>query len=235
LLHRQIAAVIPLLATLAGALPVAAAPSIGIFSTGVDASGHLLPDGSVDPRWTVQNEPYDHAGCLPCDGNSPSGGPFLGHYNGASYVGGPAYLPTAFPGGPSFYNLNTPTAGLIAWDPYNASSYQPFTYRTTFNLGPAAPNHTSIVLTMASDDDAELAVNGVLVPSTYEFRTGLHTFVLDSGFVAGTNTLDVVAYNEGGAGGIFVAIDSATVPEPATFGVLSAGVLGLGVVRRRRG
>lgn len=227
--YQQATAVASLLATLLAAPSFAHAGAIDIFSTGVDSSGNLLPNGSIDPHWTVQTESYDTND----HGITATGGAFLTDYNGASFVGSYAYLPTAFPGGAGGYNLDTPTAGVIAWSPNNEGGYVAYTYRTTFDL--SDPTSAQIVLTVVADDDAELALNGVLIPSTYMFRSGPETFTLDSGFVAGVNTLDVVSYNEGGAGGIMVTVDSTAAPEPATFALLATGLLGLLAVRRRHG
>jgi len=222
-------------AVLAGALSkseAANADAIQIFSTGVDANGNVLPAGSVDSHWTVQTEPYDQN-----DHSITATGPqtFLTDYNGATYVGSSAYRPNPAAGGLAYTGIDTAHAGTIAWSANNNSGYAAYTYRTTFNLNGLNPTTANISLTFFADDDAELALNGVLIPSTYDFRNGEMTVDLSSGFISGLNTLDLVTYNEGGAGGGFVQINSATAtPEPAPLWIMGFGVAALGLARRRR-
>ncbi len=210
---------------------IAYADPIVIYSTGVDASGNLLPDGAVDPHWTVQIEAYDQD-TTP----TPSGGAFLDDYNGANYIGGPAYRPDPAHGGTNPYGSDTANAGVIAWSAANYSGNVAYVYRTVFDLTGLNAATASIELTYLSDDDGELALNGALIPSTYNFQTGARTYILTGGFDDALNTLDVVAYNQGGPGGVLVRIDSATaaVPEPAAFGIFGLSAIGLLLFQRRR-
>jgi hypothetical protein len=207
--------ILSILGALLAPLPALADP-IALFGTGVTAGGAPLPAGSVDPHYTSLTM---------APGLTTSN--YLAAYNGGTPVTDPTYVPTTnYWGG-----LNVISASQSGVP--GTVSNQAFTYRTTFDLTGFTLASVVIDLNYYTDDQGEIALNGILIPST--FTNGSATASLTSGFVSGINTLDFVTFNQGGPGGVFVSIQDATadVPEPASLVLLSICLVGLGLVRQR--
>ena len=111
------------------------------------------------------------------------------------------------------------------------------TYYTSFTV--ANPEVFSLSGTWSSDNDSAMLINGMQV-NTLGFNafSSLTPFSINSGFVAGENTLAVQVRNgSGGANpsGVLVAdLESNVVPEPGALVLLATGLVGLGWVGRRR-
>ena len=89
----------------------------------------------------------------------------------------------------------------------------------------------------ASDNDACIFLNGVNTNSCTGFQDfgQLTAFMIDGGFVQGTNTLDFMVNNGGGPTGLYVEISgTADVPEPSSILLLGGGLLSAAVGIRRR-
>lgn len=75
--------------------------------------------------------------------------------------------------------------------------------------------------------------------NTYSFGS---TVSLNSGFNAGSNTIDFFVNGDNTTDGFVLSVDAirarqlgvSTVPEPATMGLLATGLVSLGAIRRRR-
>jgi hypothetical protein len=117
------------------------------------------------------------------------------------------------------------------------------TFRTTFDLTGLDPL-TAILSGSWSTDNAglDILINGV---STGISKVGFGAFTpfsINSGFVAGLNTLDFVVQDQGAPGAFAVndlagtaSVIGAVIPEPSTVALLGGGLLGLaGFARRRR-
>jgi hypothetical protein len=209
-----VALVMGLFGTLASAN---AAPLLDLYNTGVDAAGNTLTPGSVDPHYQVYSSGYDL-------------GSYLAGYNAGSFVGADAYHPTGFDWG-----LNTATRGTISFSNGTDSGYQAFTYRTTFDLTGYDPNAVTIGYNAYFDDQGEIAINGVLVPSSFLYHTGPTAGSLSGVFSAGINTIDFVTFNEGGAGGILFEVTSVSVvPTPGTSALFGLGLLVMGWLVRKK-
>jgi PEP-CTERM motif-containing protein len=211
-----------------GLIPSAQAASITVFDTGVDAGGVSRSDGSTpDLHYTL------NGGNLQTEVGTSTGGfpigPWLGDSNTSAWIGP---LSTA-----RFAGANGAT----------------FDYQTTFNLTGLNPATALISGRWSTDDQGvDILINGVSTgqttpPSSYASWT---SFIINSGFVPGLNTLDFLVFNANSdccgdpAGtnptGVRVEMagtaDLSAVPLPSTWTMMLAG---LGIVavlacRRRR-
>lgn len=171
----------------AGTIPII------IFNTGVQNNGHPLPDGAVDPHYTLIDSPHQA---------------FLG----STYTLNSA---TLIP----LTNFWTPNTSISKWiapspDALNETYYGEFggnyTYRTTFSL-PDTFNpltDTASITGMWASDNSGLAIlingnnTGNSIP--YGCQYGPCSFQVFSplsittGFQAGLNTLDFIIWQPGG-------------------------------------
>jgi hypothetical protein len=216
--RRLLSGIAALTLLLCGVGQANADPITTLYSTGVDGSGNPLPDGSVDPHYTVTG------GALAPNAYA------IGNPGGVGWVG------------------NTATSQWISPDPSTYGGLGPFTYTTTFSLAGLNPATAQISGMWSTDDQAQMYLNGNLVVTSPSVFTGpwsyFAPFTITSGFQAGVNTLTFVVPNgtELGAGpqgptGMQVQMTGTanTVPEPASLTLVGLGALSLaGYGWRRR-
>lgn len=191
---------------LAGA---AHATPIIIFNTGVDGGGSPLPDGTI---------------------------------------GDPHYLLTVVPGGTTEIRVRTSVGGwpippwtgddsISAWiGPNNDVAVNGpngnYCYETTFDLTGLDPATAVLTGHWETDDyGLDILINGVSTGNL-----GWLPFSINSGFVAGVNTLDFIVWqSSGGPTGLRVEISGTadSVPEPASLVLLAVGLAALTALRRR--
>ncbi len=157
--------------------PMACALSIpGLYNTGVDDTGALLPASAVDPHYELVQSP---------DAGSP--GP-------SAYT-----LVAGFPVGP--WLAEGPDSRWIAPAASQAAGNVPgdYVYRTTFDLTGYDPAKASITGRWTSDNSGiDVVLNGTnLGISNSGGFGGWYDFTITSGFVAGENTLDFIVNNAG--------------------------------------
>ena len=198
----------------------AQASPIFVFNTGVDLFGTVLTDGTVgDPHYSLVSVPGGTSDIMvrTAAGGAPvNTGGWLGDDALSAWIG----PNTAFSGGPG-------------------GSYD---YRTTFDLGVLSPSTANLMGQFAADDWAvDILINGISTGTFGGDYTSWTSFSINSGFVDGVNTLDFIVHNLGntdtlGPTGLRVEVTgtASTVPEPASFVLLGAALVGLSAIRRRR-
>ena len=116
-----------------------------------------------------------------------------------------------------------------------------YIYRTTFSLAGLNPTTANIVGQWAADNSGtNILINGVAVGATSGGFGAFSAFSISSGFVAGLNTLDFLVNNLSGPTALRVEMTgtaspiSAAIPEPASLFLVGAGMIVVGLRRRRR-
>ncbi len=204
--------------TVAGAAQ--AAPISSLFSTGVDASGNVLANGTVgDPHYAMASNPGGTSDIrVLTSANGFPIGPWLGDNSVSRWIG--------------------PNSDGSVDGP--SGSYD---YRTTFSLAGLSAATASITGQWSADNEGlDILLNGVSTGNaTGGGSSGAFTqftaFTLASGFIAGANTLDFLVNNDGGPTGVRVEMtgtaSASAVPEPAALAILGVGLTALAFVRRR--
>lgn len=189
---------------------------INIFNTGVDAGGTPLPDGTIgDAHYSLIVVPGGTTTIrvLTSAGGFPIG-PWIGDNSTSAWIG------------PD----NDTDADGPAGD---------YIYRTTFDLTGLIFGTASLSGLWSTDDGGvDILINGVSTGQTSGGFTAFSGFSINSGFIAGVNTLDFVVNNGGGPTGLRVevsgsATDISSTPEPASFVLFGAGFAGIFMLRRR--
>ena len=194
----------------------AQAAPINIFNTGVDANGDVVAGGTVgDEHYTLTSDPNGTITGIKTATAISEGypiGPWLGDNSLSSWIG------------PNTDNLVGP-GGL-------------FTYQTTFDLSGLDHTTASILGRWATDDQGiDILINGTATGNTSASFGVFTDFTINSGFIAGVNTLDFVVTNGHGPTGLRVEITNANavaVDEPYALALLGLGLLGLGINRNKK-
>ena len=209
-------------ATLLAVLPVSAAHAViltNLYNTGVDGAGVALAggDGVVDPHYTVTSSGL--AGISPGD-------PTYTYKH-------PAYV------------ADSATSKWISYSGNPFISSGSFSVSTTFDLTGYDPTTAAISGLWGVDNEGEIFLNGVTTGITL---TGvvvanfdqLHAFSINTGFIAGINTLTFGVFDAGppaavrADGLVLSANPLAAVPEPAAWALMIAGFVMVGASMRRR-
>lgn len=187
------------------------ASQIGLFPTGTDANGDLLPGGSADPHYTIAAEsaqpPYAQAAVL--------------SYNNywGSWV-------TSTTGG-WIYTSDSADDGSRGW----------YLFRTFIDLTGLDPSSVRISGKWTCDNYGSILLNGADTGNSLGNDTyyNLYDFSINSGFNSGINEIDFRVYFPDGYDGLFVSEVSATVvPEPSSILLSGVAIFGFMFVRRRQ-
>jgi hypothetical protein len=203
-----------LITAFAGFGSVQAATIDTLFNTGVDSSGAVLTSGS-DPHYTLT-------------------------YNGST-------LDTMVLSGTDFpltHWLNDATSDSAWIKPDTERGNDSpgiYTFSTAFDLTGFDPTTAYISGKWSTDNSGvDILLNGVSLGLTAGGFENWYDFVIDSGFIAGINTLDFVVKNNSGSSGnpVGLRVDMAgtatVVPVPAAVWLFGSGLLGLVGYSRRK-
>lgn len=167
-----------------------------IHSTGTDASGSLLPEGAVDPHWTITAKPG-------ATGNFPA--------IVQTAIAPPAWFPNRSSSrwiGPQV------NAGL-------GDAPGSYTYRTSFDLTGFDPTKVQLRMQISVDDElVDIKLNnqslGLKINNGADaFRTS-NGLQINNGFISGINTLEFMVFNQNAVNnptGIQAQIEFASVPR----------------------
>jgi hypothetical protein len=150
-----------------------AGPITTLYNTGVDASGAVLPDGTVgDPHYTLISVPGGTTATRII--TSASGFPI------PPYIGDNTFSRWIGPNNTA--DIDGPAGTYV--------------FRTTFDLTGFDFTTANIAGQWSTDNDGrDILINGSSLGYTTsftQFQTGFSAFAVNSGFVAGINTLDFV-------------------------------------------
>jgi hypothetical protein len=195
------------------------ADAITLFNTGVDSQGQLLADSTLgDPHYSLADLPGGSSTLRVI--TSATGfpvGPWIGDNTSSRWIG--------------------PNNDTMLDGPAGA-----YTYRTTFDLTGFDATSAMIEGGWATDNSGlDIRINGNSLGYTTasnQFQLGLAAFSINSGFVAGINTLDFIVYNSEGPTGLRVEMAgtadlSQAVPEPSALALVGLALTGLALSRRR--
>ncbi len=227
---------------MAGVAFQASAQVSGLYNTGVDSSGAVLPNGTIsDPHYILTSIPSGSPTDLSqveivtsAFGYPISTGGWLGDDSASAWLTpNPAGNPAGYRSGAStstYYSASDPHTDLVGQ----------YIYKTTFQMG---NNAVAISGEIATDDAiTDIYLNGKSLGITVADGTSDNSwvpFTIDASDFSnfnlnGVNTLDFDVYNDGSITGL--RVEWSPVPEPTTMvaGALLLLPFGMSTLRMLR-
>lgn len=218
--------------SLGTAAPASAAAIVGLFNTGVDATGNVLAPGAAEQHYviTATSHPTLIVPDVPTVATSTS-------WSANDAVGGP---------GSSWISPFTNLSGVATKSTSPDPTAVTYDYDLVFSLGSLSASSAMISGAVQSDNFVEILLNGVALatqpqppvpfPGSVAYFRTFSAFGTAGGFQSGTNTLTFRVSDYGVISGLRVAdLVGTAVPEPATWAMLIVGFgLVAGQIRRRR-
>jgi hypothetical protein len=145
-----------------------------VRSTGTDVNGVLLPEGAVDPNWTITAKPG-----------------VTGTFQAFATKGDPIWYP------------NRDSSRWISAKPDATTNDLPgsYTYRTSFDLTGFDPSTVQLLMEISVDDElVDVKINnqstGLKITTGESPFVASHGLTITSGFNAGINTLEFIVVNQ---------------------------------------
>jgi hypothetical protein len=133
--------------------------------------------------------------------------------------------------------LTLPFASNNMFAPHGTGSNDATVFQTAIVSGTILGTGADVKLTVSSDDDALVYLNGKYVGGNPGVH-GTETAILDLGNLSGANSLEVFYADRAQVGAVLdLGLTGATVsavPEPSTWAMMILGFFGLGFVAYRR-
>ena len=187
-----------------------------LYNTGVNAAGATLANGTTDSHYKLVGTAATAYGSAVRAGTTANG-----------------YPVTVYVGDDSLSDWIGPQTDAT-FDGYAGN----FDYQTTFSLAGFNAATAKIVGQFAADNSlVNILVNGVSTGISGVGYGAFTAFSLNSGFVAGTNTLDFIVNNSQSGPTAFRVEATGTasaVPEASTWAMMVAGFAFVGFAMRRR-
>lgn len=189
--------------------------SIQLFNTGIDGSGGLLANTTIDPHYSVIAAPNPYNTAYTGTGSDTTGPmPWLDDGPSSRWIG--------------------VTPWMAEWRPTGT-----YVFRTTFDLSGMIPSSATINLSIASDNTCDVYLNGVHAGITTPFGgfDSFSNYSINTGFINGVNTLDFSVYEPGSTPcGLRVEITgfATAVPEPTVLSLAGLATFMFVALRRKR-
>jgi hypothetical protein len=184
------------------------AGAVGLYNTGVDASGNVLAGGNADPHWASSV------------GTNYVLSPSLGNYYSA-------WTPNGTTGSPGSAWIDPTTT--------NPTPTPPYTFTLTFS---ESGTISAITGTWYIDDDGTLSANGHLVDTEDDTFSGAAFTIPTTDLVTGTNTITVTMLSDDqvddGMRVQFTNPTTSATPLPAALPLFAGGLGVVGVLAKRR-
>jgi hypothetical protein len=229
--------------SIASALFIASAPitlaAQAFAGTGIASN----VSGGLDSRWEVSCRALSASRLAVAPCNSTTASPF----SQASVITATPFGWADVPLGPNGVRyIGALPSGSVGNSNGEDASYE-YTFRTTFFVDAGDVSRSQLELSPMRIDNYWVGFTlnggalqtGAITPTPLPPNGGNWTtpfsMIINSGFVAGVNTLEITVSGNGKTDGLLVDGRVNVVPEPSTYALMATGLVGVvGVARRRR-